>query len=74
MSGIGLQGWLTKAIATTVVLLGATGVDAAWWSGTYYPTYRAAYYRAQPYYAYYGAAYAPVAAAPTACQTCRPAT
>lgn len=67
-------GWTAKLVAAAMLLAGTSTADAAWWSGTYYPTYRAAYYRAQPYYAYYGAAYAPVAAAPTACQTCRPAT
>ncbi|MEX2188180.1 MAG: hypothetical protein WD875_15345 [Pirellulales bacterium] len=90
MARIGTLGWYTTILAAAMLLCGATAADAAWWSGTYYPSTRtayypttraayyptaqAAYYPAQPYYANYGAAYAPAAAAPAVCQTCRPAT
>jgi hypothetical protein len=62
-----------------VVFGGAAAANAAWWTGTYYPSTRSTYYRAQPYYAYYGAAYAPAVAAPAmaapaVCETCKPAT
>jgi hypothetical protein len=60
-----------------MLLAGTATADAAWWSGSYYPATRSSYYRYQPYYAYYGANYAPAPAvaapAPSACQTCRPA-
>jgi hypothetical protein len=80
MSHVCSLGWTTKLLAAVMLLAGTATADAAWWSGSYYPATRSSYYRYQPYYAYYGANYAPVpavaapaVAAPSACQTCRPA-